>query len=136
MLLFAMVAFTACKKDGTTDERLTGKWQLESSHVTIGNDISETVTLPTSLRSSLTFNADGSAILEDWNLVNPGTTAERQTVRYTLSSDGKTLTITHDNIGVFTYIVKELSANRLVLEFQTNLEELGNVKVVYTLKKV
>jgi len=134
MLLFAMVAFTGCKKDDEKgdkpDERLIGKWQMES--IATG---SQSVTVPANRASFITLNANGSVILDLWSMddLDPAewTKVPVENAKYTIN--GQTITVTYDDDDDDSdkYTVKELTDTRLVLEGLVN-----DVNATMTFKKV
>jgi len=134
MLLFAMVAFTACKKDdegGKTDERLTGRWQMEL--IALGS--SPSVTVPANRASFLTFGANGSVTLDLWNMESEDfddwTKAPTENAKYTMSSNGQSITLMYDDDDTDKFTVKELTDTRLVVEGQ-----IDGANVTMTFKKV
>jgi len=150
MLLFALVAFTGCKKDDDDNdqnvkmvERLIGKWQMVElvELVTIGGGASQrSVTVPANRASFFTFNTNGSLIVDGWDMESEDpadwTKADVENGKYTMSSNGQSIAITDADGEIQVLAVKELTASRLVLEFQA--DGGGNVTMTMTItfKKV
>jgi len=91
MLLFAMVAFTACKKDDKPDERLIGKWEMDSAS-SIVSGWEEEYTIDPDKRPSMTFNADGSVVISGGSSLGLGSGDLTNLPKYTLSSNAQSLT--------------------------------------------
>jgi len=161
MLLFAMVAFTACKKDNVKkdddkkedvkpdddkkgDDDETGG-NDETGGVTtallvgkwqmetVAFDDEPPVTVPANRASFITISANGSVNLDIWNILgdDPEYWIKEESEDATYTISGQSIAITYEDNTKETYTVKELTASRLVLEIRSN-----GVKLTSTFKKV
>ena len=118
-LALAAISFSACKKDSDPEDLLTGKscWVMVKSEVlnTSTNQWEEDIIEACSQDDCSNFNTDKTFTVDEGSTKCDPDDPQSTSGTWLLSEDGKTLTITEDNVSL-PFTVTELSSSKMVLE--------------------